>query len=636
MSRSSTSSSDPSRTGALPDGTIALPAGPHHRATPVLRVFALGVFGAALLGTAIVDQVWPAPRPIPIGREKVIDDQRRAKVRWKDGSRMALLEDDLKLTSRVRATARPLYTRTLYDLFDEVGSEHVVAGKDGWLFLRNRAGINMPDSVELTLERSAIYFAALHRRLANLGLRSVSAPLPRKEVVERANAPAWLDVHEQVDLELVERWRARGIETIDLMPMFEHPPQGEPVYYRAGTHWTRTAQMHAAEEIARQAGVWVEPSQRSTEIEPTSVKPADFDMLTRIGLSEEDAVARAGTTQSPLHVVVQRDAMRLNCDNQLPMPAMAITGTSFTGAWGVPCYLRHFTDQAWWCLALGGSDGISPLDAFLREQPQWPSTLVIETPNHILLDRAYSFSIGSLLGHHPPRTALTPLPLRVPIEAPYDSVGGELSSNTARIIQLSPALFASSGDGALELALTGELSGGEAEVVVLVRGVTVNAHWTPGQTRLVVPILAADTSAAAVHVVARAVGGKARLSLSRAELVVAGDLTRAVEFDPSAPRTANGAWTLELSARPAPALPAHAALLIALAGDATALARTLELHAHAQGRPDPLSWRFDALQHNGAIVVNLGALRGATLTRVTLTGVGPTPRLGEARVIAPR
>ena len=55
-----------------------------------------------------------------------------------DGSRARLIEYDLRLRSRVRRTVGPYYALALYRSLDETG-QRVLAGKEGWLFLRGRA-----------------------------------------------------------------------------------------------------------------------------------------------------------------------------------------------------------------------------------------------------------------------------------------------------------------------------------------------------------------------------------------------------------------------------------------------------------------------------------------------------------------
>src|SRR5262245_16454142 len=126
MSRSSTSSSDLPVT--TPEGTLHVPLDLGASPRSLAR-FIVGLFLCVIVGTGLLDSVWPAPVPKPIGLEKQIDDARRARARWSNGSRMSLLEDDMQQRSRVRSWVRPPYTEFLYRGLHEANGD-VIVGKD--------------------------------------------------------------------------------------------------------------------------------------------------------------------------------------------------------------------------------------------------------------------------------------------------------------------------------------------------------------------------------------------------------------------------------------------------------------------------------------------------------------------------
>jgi hypothetical protein len=634
MSPSSTSSSDPSRTGALPDGAIALPQAPHPSGTWAQRALVLSVFTAALVGTGVVDSVRPEVRPKPLGRELELDNARRAASKWSDGSRTHLIEDDFTLASRVRAIVRPAYALALYELFNETGDSEVIAGRDGWLFFRSRTGMTMRETPRVALERSAQQFAALHRRLANLGMRAISVPLPRKEVVERERLPVWVDAREELDNSLVSAWRERGIETVDLLPLFENPP-GEPIYFPQGSHWTYDACVVVAEEIARQSGMWRPPSERSSVLIEGPRLNRHYDALTRIGVAKADAEARVGLCANPVRRLGDRAGVIVESVNTLPMPALALAGTSFTAPAVLGAYLQHFVDQPLWCLAVGATDGISPLNAFLREHSEWPSTMVIETPNHILLDAGYRLSIGALLGAHPPRSELHALPVEVLLEPTYSGAGAVVPSSNARVAWIASGVLGQTGDGVVEIALSGEVSGGDVQVNIVAAGSAVNSIWRAGQREFVVPILATDGFSGAVAVTCRSPAAPARLSVASARAVVAADAAALVELQAGEPRREAQRWKRTFTPRENAVLPRHSTLWIQL-GSGPTLARDVTLDLFVRDSSEPRSWSFPIVLANSPLVIGLGAIHGAEIERIELSATGSTLEIQHGRVLVPR
>jgi len=630
MSPSSTSSSDPLATGATPDGSIHIPVGESARVAPGLRAFAVGVFAAAILGSAVVDTVWPAPVPVPIGLEKNVDDARRAAATWRDGSRAKLVEHDLELASRMRSIVRPKHALMLLEIFSELSSPYVLAGDDGWLFLSDRTGADLQDPLAMSLERSAAVFAAMHRRLANLGIRAVSLPLPRKCVIERAHLPRQVDPHSEFDFALVDAWRARGIETVDLLPLFESAPVG-PVYERKGTHWKPEVIPLVAEEIARQCGWWVAPEERNTRVVEGRVPPRATELLLHLGMDEHDAQRLAGYGDRPLLRLAPIGNHVSDCANRLPMPSLAMGGTSFTSSNGVPCFLRHYANEPVWCLADPGTDGVAPLAAFLSEHPHArPDRLVLETPDHIVMRRAYLGSAATLLGDHPPQTPLTAVAHPEALDTLVAQGTLRLTRQATQPTPIPPASVGTTEDGVLELQLTGEVTGADIDVLLRTRDVLMHYPWRASSSRVVLPVIGLAPSPNAMSIAFRSRGASSELTLSDAQFVVSGG-RRPARFAIGQVTRIDDRWTVPMSAPESDALPRHSLVWIQLKNRGPIA--DVRLEVQAEGRA-PFVAEFTALAANASIVANIGVLQGAPLESATLSARGPLA-VESVEVLAP-
>jgi hypothetical protein len=159
---------------------------------------------------------------VPQGAEKERDDLARAQAHLLDGSRAKLLERDLELRSRVRNTVAPLYAYALFMAFDEMDRQ-ILVGRDKWIFLRARAEPRVP--TELMAKRSATILLALERRLADLGVRLVAIPVPRKEYLCAQQLPPGFDARLNLEPTVVEELHQRGVRFVDLLQAYAGDPE---------------------------------------------------------------------------------------------------------------------------------------------------------------------------------------------------------------------------------------------------------------------------------------------------------------------------------------------------------------------------------------------------------------------------
>lgn len=146
----------------------------------------------------------------------------------------------------------------------------VVEGKEGWLFLASElrhlgvgkfwgdraAAVSKARRPEWADPLPAVL--DFHQQLLEAGVELVIVPVPPKSIiypdqlpstVEPGGDPPRLDIHHQA---FYERLRENGVEVLDLTPLFlshRHDSRGA-LYCRQDTHWSGTATVLTAEQIA--------------------------------------------------------------------------------------------------------------------------------------------------------------------------------------------------------------------------------------------------------------------------------------------------------------------------------------------------------------------------------------------------
>jgi len=323
-----------------------LPAG---RGGRWVALLVLVVFFGALYGTAAIDTLLPAPRPEPVGEELLAEEALRRNARFLDGSLAALVERDQRLTSRVRREILPWYSLALYAVFSE-GNEHVIVGRDGWLFSPPRARLPEVDDAELGALTGAL-FKAVDRRLAALGVeRTVFLPVPRKAVVALEVLPPGVEARPELDSLVVDAMLAKGCDTVDLREAIAERA-AEEVYYRTDTHWTPGAARLTAEAAARHVGRGGEGQPRLGElvVTPGGDRTCHHDLLASLGIGKNLAELGWLDLRPPdgVEVLLSEDV-----EGELEDPGArtttALAGTSMSRWHHLARILTHYLGEPVW------------------------------------------------------------------------------------------------------------------------------------------------------------------------------------------------------------------------------------------------------------------------------------------------
>ena len=637
MCPSSTSSSESNARAVDADSLVVVPE--DVASTKARKWFAwtvVGLFLALSAGTGAVDTLHSQSVPILLGRERATEAARRANARWWDGSRASSIERDLKLGSTVRASVTPNYTTALLWCLNEGGADLLV-GPDYWLFLRARAF--PPDS--FSDERlSAVWSAtlgALQRRLAQLGVRMVVVPIPRKEVIAGEFLPRGVDVRSSLEPRFTQELTRRGIENVDLLAALREGGAAA-VYTKYGSHWTDRGQFIAAERIAEQLGLLTPEEERRTAVEPRLRTDIETDLFRFMGVRTE--VPSWFGDHSPQKVLAVVPAHNPKAK---PLPPgsshVAIVGTSFTARQQFPRLLQYFMGRP---VVDGAKAAVEPIDAmrdfFLRRRKRVPpDILLVEIPLHSIFVTRQSSTTADLFARLPlsgTAQVLSGDRWAIPPEAAAGPL--ELRGDWQPLAVVPPKVFGHTGQGVASIALHGSVTGGAMQVQVRYADAVQNYEWPTDRDTLVVPLLAAEPTSAVCGIVGRASDATpCTFHLERCELVALGDAERATNLDRAVPQAVDGGWVQELRPADSDALPRLATLCIDLDVQPRR-AGPLEIEVEFDSGA-PITTKFDALDPRATALVDLSAGSGAhvRVVRLRAQGAAPAQAVARARILPP-
>jgi len=487
-----------------------LPRGTGRR---VVAILTLCVFLGAIYTTAVIDTLAPIPLPQLLGAEKVEEETRRRNARFRDGSLAALVERERRLTSRVRQEILPYYSLGLYALLSE-GNEHVVVGRDGWLFTAERATPGARDGEQLGGLAGSL-FKAVDRRLGALGVeRTIFLPIPRKVVVAEEFLPPGVDGNSPLDSFIIDGMIAKGCDTVDLRGPFA---EREPVelYLQTDTHWTPAAAQLGAVLLARRAGFGEDGDPRlgTLEVIEDGNPRNNHDLLASLGIGKD--VAELGLLDfAPVDEVVvtlpeATEAWFADPDSR---GKVALVGTSLSRWHKMAQLLTHYVGAPVWDgarAALGLLGSARVLLAVHRGQ-ELPPLVFIEVPLHQL----YQGSAAGAVVSFGPRTseffAENPPTSVIELSGPestwhqFRGLRVELAaSRSAPVAAIPPRVLAHSGEGVASVRVRGEVLGGATVLEVVHERHKLRVELPTGAFDLVLPLLAPGTSSAPVRLAAR-------------------------------------------------------------------------------------------------------------------------------------
>ncbi len=599
-----------------------------------------------VLGTTAIDLLYAKPRPKLLGKEKVLDDRRRAAALSLEGilsGRWARhVEHEYRVRSRIRSYTGKRYGAALFTYLRETGPG-VVLGEGSWIFLSNR--IHPPAGPRrLTAGAPAAVVAAIDRRLHSLGIEHYVLPLPRKAALYADKLPRHIDPDLAYDLVFLDVLRERGVDPIDLWAPYREYRQEEeePLYRPYDSHWSPLAEKIAAEEAARHMGLLVPESERRTRLEFAGRRHrgGNPDIMKMLDLSfGEEALDRLRGEPASYFELVANDAVTVAPPVERDV---ALCGTSFSARRSLPTYLGHYVDSAVENCAIHASTFQQSLREMLLERGRHnrPQVVIQELPLHqtfgIAERQHLDGAVPDLFFQNPPQKTLPLLSGERFMQASHAGGGPEGQPSQAQVLMIPPGILAHSGAGAVSLRLRAKHPDRPGVLRVRTGDFLSVLRWTPGTQEVVFPVLHSRIGSPLVRIQAEARGGEPFV-LEAFDVVGeytdvgavpcdVGPLTRLADTGET--------WEQILELPPGTPFPRYGAIVIQstqhpLGGRAVA---TVECAGGASR-----VFVFRGLKPGAMILLDPGKLAGATVERVRFRGNGkpPVDFVESARLVQP-
>ena len=483
------------------DGLVQI-ATPLQGARSAVASIAFGIFLILIAGTPILDAFRQGPPPKLTGAEKLTAETMRAKAKWMNGTRAAIIAADLKDNSEVRRLALPYWATTLWRVFGEV-NRALVGGSEDWIFLRERAKTN-PLSDARLIGLVAATVACADRRIAAQGIDPIVLLIPRKETVANDHLPKVIMARPHLDAAVLRATRAHGVRVPDLEVRFSgHKP--DAIYHKSDSHWNDSGSLIAAQAVASMLGI-ANADERGAELKREPFWYETGDALRMSAVTRVDRTNPLGAGEWDVRIRPPKSP-DIPWDEKAtpPMTDLALLGTSFSAHSRLRANLSWLTKQPIWSGARPGMGPMVPLEDLIKKRPGGvlPKRLVWEIPlNYLIclsvpLDRLANFiaiapapnvdqlaSTGSLNGLMSQKSTLVP---------GNHTLNGELIAKTNNEAILHP------GTGVLAYRIRG-LASADAQIMTVSEGTRIIAPWRAGVVEIVVPVIAwKRTSECSVH-----------------------------------------------------------------------------------------------------------------------------------------
>ncbi|MEE9391420.1 MAG: hypothetical protein V3W41_02835 [Planctomycetota bacterium] len=612
-----------------PDGLILVDdkrrSGPLRRTVAVLVVLN---FAVVLIGTGLVDTIYPAEAPKVIGQEKEKEDERRAQAKLGDGSAARLLERDLKIASRIRKATLPDYTLFLFENFGEAKTTGVL-GRDGWIFVRNRVQ-SVPHASERSVPLAAALISAVDRRLALVDVELTVAILPRKAVTHRDRLPRGSRVDGGLYRKLQDRLTVHGVRSVDLLSIYRSH-DGPDLFRKVDTHWADEGMFVAAEAICRKAGILKPKTERRYLVKRAEERRGSGDILRLLGIPEAKTVDGKLRTHA-VHAVLclnKTTGKQVRHENPETMPRVALAGTSFSTRRRIPVYLAHFSDEEVWAgtwRALGPVEPLYRTVAKMNEIGQ-PTTLIWEIPAHYLFCTGEPLrKMGNIFAELPVKRIASLKSLGLVNPVPIFVPKGTLRTGTHKLKRkrLNAWTFGGRcilpGDGSVSLRLRGTLKGGQAAISLRSSDYVLSSKWSPANQDIVMPIISRSETSVVKISLGGAKGGEA-LDFESLELVT--DMTRVIAIAEATGPAASGERWEQVIVFPntTPAEGEAFAMTLNVKGE---FDRTLQVEIRARDG-ETSSFELGKVLPQALIMLPLSSLAGRPLADVTISSHGKPP-----------
>lgn len=604
------------------DGLVIFPdldTAPLVRST---RWFVIVIFSLLILGTPILDTVSPAPEITLLGAERSRDALLRKEAKPWNGSLFRLWEHDLRLHSRVRRWATDQFGWMLYRVFGHVQGG-VVAGDEGWLFLRSRVVIPENLTTDYLARRAGASMTALDRRLASHGLTRVFVPIPRKAALLSGYLPSHLDSRADVDPLIVAEMLHRGLNTVDLWHAYSDDLE-EPPYHLLGSHWTDEAQFVAAKMVGQQLGRTIPAAERSTTVAPT--KPGEYD-------GDADLLKFCGLERRPqLPEGAARTSLIVWDHNRKWVPALdpqrlVVVGTSFTRGRQFAGLISHIIGDRAFRMAESGEFPGRILARFISNG-EWvgpTEEIVVEIPCHHLIEDPVGRLVAPVFALPPAKPLLKHF--SVERESYSEAIGTDGPGSTVRGIAIARSgRLAHTGDGVIGIRVRGNVRRNVLLHLAPVDGEPIKAMWRPGKNQVVLPVISVTDSAGAIWF---AMTPTSDDSLDEIMTIKSIDVVSEVRPQPRVvlstgkPTQTEDGWEIWIEVPEAELSPTA---LLELELDAKGkFARDLAVEVYPSRNGEPLTAQWGDLKRDALVVVSLARFAGHRVEQIRISGSGPPP-----------
>ncbi|MFT5051182.1 MAG: hypothetical protein ACI8QZ_002592 [Chlamydiales bacterium] len=517
----------------------------------VLRALVLLLALVALLGTTVVDRLYPMERPKLTGREKDQEEQLRRDARFGDGSLAREIEHELQLTSRVRRQVSRAYTLQLYRWLDEADGAQVIVGEGGWIFVKKRA--MAPNTrTESLLRDWAVRLTALERGLAALGVRVILIPLPRRGVVEAARLPGGVDPRPDIDQAAARVLGEHGLEAVDLFDTYMGW-DGPTLFYRADAHWNELAEQMTAEETLRQIGMLVAHEDRRGSLRPDGVETQGTE-----GDLNRDLYRLAGIYPTKDSELLRGDDVQVfkvsgpggkagkQGESTEQMTPVALSGTSFSARRKFGRFLEYFGDMPLFDASTMAKGAIEPIRLILAGgHDRLPEVLLAEVPVYTAFQGAtMAEDVSRLLRDFPAPERMPLGPVLHSTPAAEFALEREFALRRGHwdILQTQPGALLSTWDYLFGLRVQAEVLAGDVRLEILGHREFSAEEWGPGVHDVCFPLVAPAHSGRGLTVRVKAESIEARVRFDALEFVTTVDLDARRPLTPIEHGDRRGRW----------------------------------------------------------------------------------------------
>ena len=626
MTQSIETSKDSSTKGMTAEGLVELPEGKEAGVgNRVVAGFVLVCSALILLVTAYIDSQHPLDKPKLRGGERTRYNRMEKQAKWTNGSMARYIEHTYRIRSRVRDFLAKPYAGFLMRNLHETNAK-VLFGSGGWMYWKDRV-VLPEDPIGRGVARAAAEHAALARRFAALGVRLVAVPLPRKAVIGAEFLPHGFKGHREVDEAIITAFRARGVETIDLLETWSEPGP-EPVYQRRDPHWSTEGIRRTALETTHQLGLLVDEESRMGTIRvgpDRGPEGAFYRINNTTPLESESQYAE----KAALKVIEGGADLEVGSNEA----RIAVCGTSFTERDDFARFLSHYMNVRVQSIGLAGKPPQASLLRLLenRADHSLPEIVFEEIPNYQLVNHSKnpnSWNIGKpavdlLVFHHPDRV----VPLDIPVPILWKGIElkkSTLAKERTRLVRVPPGWIAHSGGGVVELAIELNLIGGRADLHLNHQVQRLSTSYRKKHARYFLPMITPTPNAESIslYFTPTKTSRQARFELGSVALVSSADSQTAIFSEVLPPVVEQNVCTQALRFPSSHTLSAQETLVIKTQ-DGKGAWLDVQVAVENSTGDQVEEFRFSKLNKGGWIVVVPGSLQGQELGTVTVSAKFP-------------